>query len=90
MLLDVVDVVARPPYFLDLEFENGERRRFDMAPLMDEPPFNRLKGSPLFFRARVQCGTVAWPGRIDVAPETLYDGSEPLLVGADVPDRPSS
>jgi hypothetical protein len=77
-LLDVISVEARPDYTLLLEFENGQRRLFNMAPLMDKKPFNKLKGSPLFRKASVQYGTVVWPGNIDIAPETLWDCSEPL------------
>lgn len=77
VLLDVVRVEARPDYTLRLEFENGERRVFDMNPLMDKKPFVRLKGSPLFMKAFVDYGTVVWPGNIDIAPETLYDMSNP-------------
>ena len=87
MLLDVVAVTPQPPRFLVLEFENGERRRFDMSPLMDARPFCRLKDSPLFFRARVENGTVVWPGDIDIAPETLYDRSEPLTSAGRSPAR---
>lgn len=76
-LLDVVRVDPQTDYKLFLEFENGERRVFDMAPLMDKKPFVQLKGSPLFIRARVDYGTVMWPGDIDIAPETLYDRSIP-------------
>ena len=76
-LLDVVSVVAKSDYSLLLEFENGEQRMFDMSPYMDEKPFVRLKGSPLFTRAFVDYGTVVWPGNIDIAPETLYDRSIP-------------
>ncbi|TXI83164.1 MAG: DUF2442 domain-containing protein [Cupriavidus sp.] len=74
-LLDVVSVRATPDYKLFLEFQNGERRVFDMEPLMDKKPFACLKGSPLFLRAYVDYGTVVWPGEIDIAPETLYDRS---------------
>ena len=77
VLLDVVKVQAKPDYKLLLEFENGEKRVFDMAPYMDKKPFSRLKGSPLFARASVDYGTVVWPGDIDIAPETLYDKSSP-------------
>jgi uncharacterized protein DUF2442 len=77
-LLDVVSVHATPEYLLYLEFENGERRVFDMTLLMDKKPFVRLKGTPLFLAARVDYGTVCWPGNIDIAPETLYDRSVPL------------
>jgi hypothetical protein len=77
-LLDVVKVKAQSDYTLELEFENGERRVFDMAPIMDKQPFGRLKQSNTFLAARVDYGTVVWPGNIDIAPETLYDRSIPL------------
>jgi hypothetical protein len=77
-LLDVVSVKVHPGYRLGLEFENGERRVFDMSPYMDKRPFNRLKDSPIFNCAHVDYGTVVWPGNIDIAPETLYDDSVPL------------
>ena len=77
MLLDVVKVQAESDYILHLEFENGERRIFDMAPYMDKRPFVRIKGSPLFMMAKVDFGTVVWPGNIDIAPETLYEKSVP-------------
>jgi len=77
-LLDVVKVVAKPNYQLELEFENGEVRVFDMVPLLNKRPFSRLKESGTFFSARVDYGTVVWPGNIDIAPETLYDRSVPV------------
>ena len=78
VLMDVVKVEARPDYTLCLEFENGEKRIFDMTPFMDKKPFVQLKGSPLFTRATIDYGTVVWPGNIDIAPETLYDRSVPV------------
>lgn len=78
ILLDVVKVSVCAGYVLKLEFENGERRVFDMSAYMDKKPFNRLKDSPAFFGAHVDYGTVVWPGNIDIAPETLYDCSVPV------------
>jgi hypothetical protein len=78
LLLDVIRVKAEPDYHLILEFENGEKRSFDMSGFIDEKPFNRLKNSPLFLKASVAYGTVVWPGNIDIAPETLYSNSIPL------------
>ena len=77
MLLDVVKVEARPDYTLFLEFENGERRVFDMAPYLDMKPFTGLKASPRFAQASVDYCTVVWPDNIDIAPETLYARSRP-------------
>jgi hypothetical protein len=78
MLLDVISVKTLPDYVLLLEFENGEKRRFDMTPYMDRKPYIRIKQQALFKRAFVDYGTVVWPGEIDVAPETLYDLSVPV------------
>lgn len=78
MTLDVVAVVTKADYQLELEFENGERRRFDMRPLLAMKPWNRLTSAQLFPRARVDYGTVVWPGEIDIAPETLYEDSVAL------------
>ena len=73
MLLDVVNVTVQPVFILLLEFENGERRRVNMAAYIDQKPWARLKSGNAFQGAFVENGTVAWPGNIDIDPETLYD-----------------
>ena len=78
MLLDVIQVQVQPEYTLFLEFENGEWRTFNMSIYIDEKPWIRLKSSNAFQNAFVENGTVAWPGNIDIDPETLYECSVPL------------
>ncbi len=78
ILLDVTAAQAQHGHRLIIQFENGETRRFDMSPYMEQKPWNQLKDSPLFYRARVDYGTVVWPGEIDIDPETLYELSELL------------
>jgi Protein of unknown function (DUF2442) len=77
-LLDVISVKTRDDYTLELVFENGENRVFDMKPFLDKKPFVKLLNIPLFSKASVQYGTVVWPGNIDIAPETLWLRSVPL------------
>lgn len=78
ILLDVLSVKVHAGYRLEIGFENGERRMFDMSYYMDKKPFSRLKDSPVFNCAAVDYGTVVWQGNIDISPETLYDRSVPL------------
>lgn len=78
VLWDVLTVSAEAGHILILEFENGEKRQFDMQPYLDKKPFNRLKDSPVFGLAYVAHGTVVWPGNIDIAPDTLYSRSRPM------------
>ena len=79
-LLDVVKVEVGADYALVIEFENGENRVFDMRPYLDKKPFVRIKNVLIFAQASVDYGTVVWPGNIDIAPETLYDKSIPIIV----------
>jgi hypothetical protein len=78
MLIDVMSVVPHPDFTLELEYANGERRRFDATQLLAVRPWTALAVWPLFRRVRVEHGTVTWPGDLDIAPETLYDCSKPI------------
>ncbi|MBP8287801.1 MAG: DUF2442 domain-containing protein [Rhodoferax sp.] len=42
---------------------------------MDQKPLARLRANNAFQGAFVENGTVAWPGNIDIDPETLYERS---------------
>lgn len=71
------DVVAVRPLgdgALHVEFEDGRSGEFDMSPYLAMPAFAGLRDPEAFARARVEGGTVAWPGGADMAPDVLYEG----------------
>lgn len=72
MTPDVINVVALPDFFIDVEFADGERRLFNMRPYLDYPAFAQLKEPGMFLRARAKHGTVVWTDDIDLSPDTLY------------------
>ena len=78
VLLDVIQVEPRPDGTLALVFENQEKRVFDMKPYLSRKPFLKLQEPALFMQAKVGLGTVVWPENIDIAPETLWEGSRPF------------
>ena len=67
----VVAVKPLPSFELDLTYDDGTHRRFDMKPLLSVKPWNKVSTLPIFIQAKVAYGTVVWPGEIDIAPETL-------------------
>lgn len=73
----VVSVHTLPDFRIGVAFDNGERREFDVKPLLDYPAFAPLRNETFFHLARVQFGTVCWPGDIDLCPDTLYAQSVP-------------
>ena len=75
--MDIISVKPSQDFQLLLVFANGEKRYFDMRPLLAMKPWNRIAVPAVFSRVRVEYGTVVWPGEIDVAPETLYLDSVP-------------
>ncbi|MBK1707332.1 DUF2442 domain-containing protein [Halochromatium glycolicum] len=77
-MIEVTAVQAVPDFRLVLTFNTGERRRFDMRPYLHYPVFRRLENPAFFDLARVDYGTVTWPGEIDIAPETLYEHAIPI------------
>lgn len=74
----VIRVSPKDDYTLELWFDTGEHRRFDMRPYLDKGAFTTLKDLACFKQAYVAFDTVCWPGNLDIAPETLYNRSTPL------------
>ena len=77
---DIVRVLSVKPlnnYKLLLCFSTGEKRVFDVSPLLKKPAFQQLKNPCLFNSARIAYGTVVWNDEIDLAPESLYHSSQP-------------
>lgn len=72
MYWDVVEVKAEPDYRLFVRFKDGlaglvQLRREELTgaltPLLDVQFFEQVF---------IDCGAVAWPGEIDLAPDAMY------------------
>ena len=64
-------------YLLELVFDNGEVRLFDVAPYLDRGIFRELQDESFFRSATPFMGTVKWPHDQDFCPDTLYEESIP-------------
>jgi hypothetical protein len=68
----VTAVKANDDFSLDLRFDDGSVRRFDVKPYLECGVFEELKDKDYFKKVKVAFGTVQWPNEQDIGPETLY------------------
>ena len=74
----VVAARANEDFSLDLQFNDGSVRKFDVIPYLNYGVFTELKDLHYFQQVRIAFGTVQWPHEQDISPETLYLESVPL------------
>lgn len=65
-------------YELEVTFENGERKRFDVKPYLSRGIFVRLQNRAVFQAVRAVAGSIEWPGGLDLSYDTLYVRGEAI------------
>ena len=78
---DAVGVAVRDDRTLTVCFSNGERRLFDLSPLLERKCYTCLKDPVFLSSVSIQNGCVTWPDDIDIDPEWLYEDSVPATAG---------
>ena len=73
----VKDVAPQRDYTLLITFVNGEKRIYNARPLLNKAIYSSLRNIGFFMKAKASCGTVIWDDDIDIAPEHLYECSQP-------------
>jgi hypothetical protein len=74
----VIAVSAVGNHQLHLVFDDGEQRLFDARSILALPAYKPLIDARFFALAKVEYGTVVWPGDVDCCPDTLYRESRPI------------
>ena len=67
-----VDVKPLADYMLEVTFNNGETRLFDVKPYIRGEWFSELSDETVFRQVKVEGLSVAWPDGQDIAPDCLY------------------
>ncbi len=86
----VSHVQATGDHKLHLSFANGEHGIFDCTYLLDLEVFRELSDMRYFRQVRVEYGTVTWPHKQDICPDTIYEGSDRNSTAARHRQSPSS
>ena len=68
----IKDVTPNDDYTLNLVFDNGEEKVFDVAPYLDKGIFKELKALDLFKSVKPVLGSIQWKHGQDFCPDTLY------------------
>jgi len=69
------EVKALEDYRLQVLFENGETRIYDMSALLEMPFYSKLKNKSLFNTVKVKDITLEWVTGQDICPAELYNNS---------------
>ena len=68
----IKDVTPNDDYTVNLVFDNGEEKVFDVAPYLDKGIFKELKALDLFKSVKPVLGSIQWKHGQDFCPDTLY------------------
>ena len=72
MYWDVVEVRAQSDYCLFVRFQDGLSGSMRLEPEELTGVLAPLRDAEFFRRVYIDCGAVAWPGEIDLAPDAMY------------------
>ena len=76
----VKSVLAIDEHNLVVEFDNNEKKRYDISPLLDKEMFSPLKNPSLFKAVQVEEGgyAVSWNENIDISEYELWKHGQPV------------
>ena len=77
MIIKPVNVTPGEDYTLLIEFDNGEKKIFDVKPYITGSWYGKLADSAFFKTVHICGKTVAWADGQDIAPHELYELSVP-------------
>ena len=88
----VVSAQPLPGYRLNLRFEDGVEGEVNLAHLVGKGVFARWQDSAEFQKVFIdpESHTVAWPGEIDLCPESLYEDVAAVAAPCCASDKPQS
>lgn len=70
-----IDVKVLENYELEIQFDNNEKRKFDVKPYFKFKQFKELKNIELFQTVKVAGLSIEWKNGADICPDELYNNS---------------
>lgn len=71
-----IDVKPLNNYELEVKFDNGEKKIFDIKPYFRFTIFQELKDIEKFKKVRIAGLSIEWENGADICPDELYNNSK--------------
>lgn len=71
-----IDVKPLKNYELEIKFNNGETKIFDIKPYFKFAVFNQLKEKKKFEKVKIAGLSIEWENGSDICPDELYNNSK--------------
>ena len=76
-----IDVKILNNYELEIKFDNGERKIFDVKPYFKFKIFSELKDFEKFKKVQISGLSIEWENGAYICPDELYNNSKKILEG---------
>ncbi|MDR1791190.1 MAG: DUF2442 domain-containing protein [Propionibacteriaceae bacterium] len=78
-VIEAISVQPLEGHRIEVRFEDGQVRVFDMSGLLNMGDFRRIADPEAFATVHIDGGAPAWlDGSVDIAPETVYYDGKPV------------
>ena len=71
-----IDVKPIEDYVLEITFNNGERKKFDVKPYLKFKPFSELEDVKKFKKVKIAGLSIEKKNGADICPDELYNNSK--------------
>lgn len=71
-----IDVKPLKNYMLEITFENGEKKQFDVKPYLKYKQFKELEKKEKFEKVKISGLSIEWENGADICPDELYNNSK--------------
>ena len=71
-----IDVKPLKNYMLEITFENGEKKQFDVKPYLKYKQFKELEKEENFKKVKIAGLSIEWENGVDICPDELYNNSK--------------
>lgn len=70
-----INVKVKENYILEIAFDNGELKLFDVKPYLEHIVFSELKDKEKFKKVKIDGLSISWENGADICPDELYNNS---------------